>query len=145
MASVDGHTEGKRIVGGDQGRGESRERRQADRWLARGKGNAASGRDADAKAGEAPGPGRHRNAIKISGVELCASEHALDQWHQGFGVTALHGKRFLGTCIRVRGVEYSDRTRLESSIDGKDAHSESVCDRPQRAADRMTADGSIVP
>jgi hypothetical protein len=27
----------------------------------------------------------------------------------------------------VRSVEYGDRTRLKSSIDGKDAHSESAC------------------
>src|SRR5262245_4952040 len=145
MASVDGHDDRKRVVGGDKGCGEGSERRQADRWLARSEGNAASCRDADAKAGEAPRPGRHRNAIKVSGVDLRTFEHTFDQWHQGFGVTALHGKRFLRARIGVRCIEYRDRTRLKSSIDGKDAHSEPACDLPQKAVDPVTADGSIVP
>src|SRR5215813_6502398 len=91
---------------------------------------AASVDDTHAQASKTARSCGYRNAIKRGDLELGATKHTLDQRHQCFGMTALHRQRFLHAYVRMRGVEHSDRTGFERSINGKDAHSEPGCHHP---------------
>ena len=88
---VDRDRERDRVVGGDVGRGEGRERGEAERRLAGRERDAARRRDADAQAGEAA---RARSSRRCGRARRTAvvglAHHAGDQRHQRFGVAARH-------------------------------------------------------
>ena len=123
VARIDRRHHRQRVVGGDEGRGEGRERRQADRRLAGGERDAARRGDADAQAGEAAGSGGDRDAVEIGEVE--PPRAAITRAISGISASAWPRAIGIDSCAATApraGVEHGGRAGLERGIDGKDAH-----------------------
>ncbi len=106
----------------DDGRRIGRQRGDADRRLASRERNAARRRQADAKTGEAAGPGGDGNAIERGKRQRRLLHDARDQRHQRLGVAALHRLRFHRDQPVGAGVEHGGGAGVERGIDGEDQH-----------------------